>query len=89
MSWDDQRREILDALQGVIGEHEDGALVGGFFLVAEMHAPDGSYLIYRSGDINGEGLKSWTGLGYLHSAVQAVEQQTWGTSVEREDDDGD
>lgn len=87
---DDGRADLYEAIQGVMVEQEDGALLTGFFLVAEMSRLDGSkFLAYRTGDVNGEGLNSWTGLGFLHSAVQAVEQQTWETTEDVEDDDGD
>ena len=82
-------REALHAgIQGAFAEHEDGALVTGWFLVAEVRTPQGeSYLSYRTGDLNGDGLKSWQGLGYLHSAVNAVEEQSWGANEPEGDDD--
>ncbi len=83
--------ELYEAIQGVMVEQEDGALLTGFFLIAEMSRPDGSkFLAYRTGDLNREHLNSWTGLGFLHSAVQAVEQQTWDCTEDPEDgEDGE
>lgn len=71
-------REALDAgIQSAFAEHEDGALVVGWFFVAEVRTPQGnSYLAYRTGDLNQMGLKSWTSLGYLTSAIEAVNEQT-------------
>lgn len=92
MSDQDAMREDLDSsIQAAFDHYEDAGLVSGWFLIAEVQRLDGtSYLAYRTGDINGNGLKSWQGLGYLHSAVGAVEDQaresTFGPG---EGDDGD
>lgn len=78
----EQRAILAEAIQRAVTEHEpDGGLVTGFFCVIEArNAGDGSrpYLMYRTGDINGEGLTSWQALGFLHSAVLAVEEQHFG-----------
>lgn len=86
---DGEQREVLhDAIQAAMVATEDGALVSGWFLVAEMQTPDGrTFLAYRTGDVNGVGLTTWRGLGFLHSAVLAVEQESWETNVPREPDD--
>jgi hypothetical protein len=85
-----EREALHGGIQKAFAEYEDGALVVGWFLVTEVRAPDGSsYLSYRSGDINQQGLKSWQGLGYLHSAVNAVEDQSRESYMLEEDDDGD
>jgi len=83
-----ERETLHTGIQAAFAEHEDGALITGWFLVAEVRTPQGtSYLSYRTGDLNGEGLKSWQGLGFLHSAVNAVTEQSWGTEVSEDDDD--
>lgn len=88
MNPDAERTALHDAIQAVIAEHEQGALVVGWFLTCEVRDQDGKpWLMHRTGDVNGEALNSWQGLGYLHSSVQAVEAQTWATTVDAEDDD--
>lgn len=83
-----EREALHDGVQGAFAEHENGALLTGWYLVAELRTPDGeSYLAYRTGDLNGESLKSWQGLGYLHSAVNAVEEQLRLADVPEEDDE--
>ena len=83
-----EREAIHGGVQRAFAEHEDGALVVGWFMIAEIRDASGKpYLAYRTGDINGDGLKSWNCLGYLRSAVQSVEQQCWETTIDAEDDD--
>ena len=87
---DAERTALHDAIQAVIAEHEQGALVVGWFLTCEVRDQGGKpWLMHRTGDVNGEALNSWQGLGYLHSSVQSVEAQTWATTVDVEDDDDD
>jgi hypothetical protein len=85
-----EREALSKGIQHAFAEHEGGVLVTGYFLVAEVVRPDGStYLAYRNSDINGEGLKSWVSLGFLHSACGAVEEQSRDGIVDvDEDDDG-
>ena len=84
----DGQREVLDEGIQAGFQSEGNVLVSGWFLVAEVREADGSsYLAYRSGDVNGLGLKSWMALGFLHSATNVVEDNAR-EMYQPPDDDG-
>lgn len=75
-AYEAQRHQLHDGIQAGFAEHEDGALVVGWFLVAEVREASGKpRLAFRTGDVNGENLKSWDALGYLHSAMNVTEDE--------------
>jgi hypothetical protein len=90
-----EREIIYEAVQRAVTECEvDGGLVSGFFCIIEVKRPGEGptarpYLMYRTGDINREGLTSWVGLGFLHSALLSVEDQHHGGFRDAHLDDDD
>lgn len=78
----EERAIIYEAIQKAVSEHEpEKGVVTKFFCIIEVARMDDThrpYLMYRTGDINGDGMTSWDSFGFLKSATTAVEEQHFG-----------
>jgi hypothetical protein len=85
---DTQREQLHEGIQTAFAEFDDGAVVVGWFLIAEVQNLDGErYLAHRNRDINGDSLSPWASNGYIHTALESARLLT-GESIKQEDEDG-
>jgi hypothetical protein len=86
---DSEREQLHKGIQDAFDNFDDGAIVVGWFLIAEVQSASGErYLAHRNRDINGDSLSPWASNGYIHTALESSRLLT-GESIKQEDEDGD